>query len=409
MAEIIRMPLLSDTMQTGTILRWHKKEGDTVKRGELLAEIESDKAAMEFESPASGILLKIIVPEGETAPVQSPIAIIGSKEEADKIDEILQEVTAQAEKKPPEEKVKESPKEEELPTTAELPGEERVKASPLAKKLAREHGIDLRLVKGTGPQGRIVKRDIEAYLKAKKEVPAVAVAEEEYEDVPVTSMRMTIARRLQESFQQAPHYYLTVDVNADRLVEFHQLLKSIYPDEKISINDVLMKLVAEALKLHPEVNARWQNSTIRRFKVVHLGFAVAIEEGLVVPVIKYADRKTIIQISREAKELIEKARNRKLTPEEMQGSTFTISNLGMFGIESFTAVINPPEAAILAVGKVRKVPVVDEQTGQLRAGLRLKLTMSCDHRVIDGAMGARFLQTLSGFIEEPALVLAGKP
>ncbi len=284
-----------------------------------------------------------------------------------------------------------------------------MKASPLAKKLAREHGIDLRLVKGTGPQGRIVKRDIEAYLKAKKEVPAVAVAEEEYEDVPVTSMRMTIARRLQESFQQAPHYYLTVDVNADRLVEFHQLLKSIYPDEKISINDVLMKLVAEALKLHPEVNARWQNSTIRRFKVVHLGFAVAIEEGLVVPVIKYADRKTIIQISREAKELIEKARNRKLTPEEMQGSTFTISNLGMFGIESFTAVINPPEAAILAVGKVRKVPVVDEQTGQLRAGLRLKLTMSCDHRVIDGAMGARFLQTLSGFIEEPALVLAGKP
>ncbi len=430
------MPRLSDTMEVGTVVRWLKKEGETVKRGEELVEIETDKAVMTFESPYSGTLLKILVAEGQTTELNAPIAVIGDPDESIDLDALLREerrsqasgeASTQSAPTPADRSegvsalsssvVGESlsPRADggtaaasaiagEVAESPEIEGR-RVKASPLARRLAREHGLSLAEIQGSGPHGRIIKRDIERVLAQRGAVPAVEVGvQEAWTDVPVTSLRATIARRLQASVQAAPHFYLTIDVHVDRLLAFQERVRALYPDEKISLNDILMKLIAEAVARHPEVNAQWMDRAIRRFHHVHLGFAVAIEEGLVVPVIRFANRLSLRQIARVAHDLIERARARTLKPEEMQGSTFTVSNLGMFGIDSFTAVINPPESAILAIGRVRQEVELQED-GSVRPVQKMRITMSCDHRVIDGAMGARFLQTLQRFLEEPALVL----
>ncbi len=422
------MPRLSDTMEVGTVVRWLKKEGEAVKRGEELVEIETDKAVMTFESPYSGTLLKILVPEGQTTELNAPIAVIGDPDESIDLDALLQGVqkpTASASDQPSASApsaVADTPSPREdggTPVGSVVMGAEavasdsgsvktedqRIKASPLARRLAREHGLSLAEIQGSGPHGRIIKRDIERVLQQRVGITTVEVGgQEAWTDIPVTSLRATIARRLQASVQAAPHFYLTIDVHADRLLAFHEKVRELYPDDKISLNDILMKLIAEAVARHPEVNAQWMDRAIRRFHHVHLGFAVAIEEGLVVPVIRFANLLNLRQLARVAHDLIERARQRTLKPEEMQGSTFTVSNLGMFGIDSFTAVINPPESAILAIGRVRQ-EVEFQEDGSVRPVRKMRITMSCDHRVIDGAMGARFLQTLQRFLEEPALVL----
>ncbi|NPA34447.1 MAG: pyruvate dehydrogenase complex dihydrolipoamide acetyltransferase [Chlorobi bacterium] len=412
MAELLKMPRLSDTMEVGTIVTWHKKVGDKVNVGDLLVEIETDKATMEFESPYEGVLLHIFVKEGESAPVDAPLAIIG--QEGEDISDLIKQV-----QQPTKEKT--TPTHETPPKTATTnqttiteqkteepspPQEGRIKASPLAKRLAKEFGIDLSKIKGSGPEGRIIKRDVLEYVEKAKETttPTPPIAfEEAYEDKPVSSMRLTIAKRLSESKFTAPHYYLTVNVYTDALLKLKQDIKEIF-SEKVSVTDILVKLSAIALTKHPEINASWLGDKIRYYKHVHIGVAVAVEDGLVVPVIRFANHKSLTQISRELKELIQKAREKKLKPEELQGSTFTISNLGMFGIDQFTAIINPPEAAILAVGRTRREVEPDED-GSLKIVNKMAMTMSCDHRVIDGATGARFLQTLKALLENPSLAL----
>lgn len=412
MAHIVKMPRLTDTMEEGVITAWHKKEGEKVKKGEILAEIETDKATIEFESPASGTILKILVKEGEAIPVGQPIAVVGEPHEQVNPDTLLTDKRKQEEPPQPQETaVYTQPQTTPTPTptvpTAELPAgdgrEHRLRASPLARRLARELGIPLEQIQGTGPQGRIIKRDIERVVEEARTRPALTPqAKEEWQDVPLTQMRKTIARRLVESKQQAPHYYLTVEVNAERLVETKERLQQ-HTDVKITINDLIIMATARALLHHPSLNASWLGDRIRYYKHVHIGMAVAVEDGLVVPVIRFANLKTLSQIAKEARELAEKARKRQLTPDDMKGNTFTISNLGMFGIHSFTAIINPPDVAILAVGAVREVPVAED--GQVRVGKRMFMTLSCDHRVVDGATGARFLQTLKSYLEEPELML----
>lgn len=411
MARIVKMPRLTDTMEEGVITVWHKKEGDKIKKGELLAEIETDKATIEFESPAYGTILKILAKEGEAVPVGKPIAVVGEPGEQVDLDAIL---TSNKQEEPPQPQEPAVPAQTEaVPappstlSTAQQPdgGDQKrhLRASPLARRLARQLGIPLEQIQGTGPQGRIIKRDIErAVEEARTSHPLIPQAKEEWKDVPLTQMRKTIARRLVDSKQQAPHYYLTVEVNAERLVETKERLQR-HADVKITINDLIIMAVARALPHHPALNASWLDDRIRYYKHVHIGVAVAVEDGLVVPVIRFAHLKTLTQIAQEARELAEKARNRQLTPQEMKGNTFTVSNLGMFGIHSFTAIINPPDVAILAVGAVREVAVVEN--GQVRAGKRILMTLSCDHRVVDGATGARFLQRLKNYLEEPELML----
>jgi pyruvate dehydrogenase E2 component (dihydrolipoamide acetyltransferase) len=412
MAEVIEMPRLSDTMTEGVIVKWHKKVGDPVKAGDLLAEIETDKATMEFEAPVGGVLLYIGAPENQPIPVGVPIAIIGKPDED--ISALLPKGDSSSTSARPRDAEPAlaasgsvpSPMPTPTPVEAASPSETRLKASPLARKMAKEAGIDLRQLQGTGEGGRIVRRDVEAYLartaETKAPSPPTPPSTVPYREVPLSQMRKTIARRLTASMQEAPHFYLTRSICMEAAATWREKLNALSPI-KISFNDLIIKAVALALRKHPYLNAAWMGDHIRLYQEIHIGFAVAVEEGLIVPVIRHADRKGLSEIATETATLAQKARERKLSPEEYTGSTFSISNLGMFGIEEFTAVINPPEAAILAVGAIQPTPVV--KGDKIEIERRMRVTLSCDHRVVDGATGAAFLATLAELLEEPARLL----
>jgi pyruvate dehydrogenase E2 component (dihydrolipoamide acetyltransferase) len=417
--NVVRMPLLSDTMKEGKIVAWHKKVGDQVKADDVIAEVETDKATMEVTPYVEGTLLYIGPKEGESAKVNDIIAIIGKK--GTDIQPILeaerQQATAGEKQATPAPAAQSaspvaraatpSPVSAVTQATSVTPGG-RIKASPLARRLAAEKGIDLSLIKGSGDDGRIIKRDIDQYLaspaaRAAAAAPAfVPAGEESYQDTPVSQMRRVIAQRLSESKFTAPHFYLTIAVDMRRMVDARKALNEI-AEVKVSFNDILIKAVAMALRKHPEVNSSWMGDFIRTYRHIHIGSAVAIDDGLIVPVIRFADQKSIAQIAAETKVLYEKARNRKLQPQDFTGNTFTISNLGMLGIEEFTAIINPPDSCILAVGAIQDTPIVEN--GQVVIAPVMKLTMSCDHRVVDGAVGARFLQTLKQMLENPLAML----
>lgn len=414
MAEVVTMPRLSDTMEEGTVAKWHKNIGDKVEEGDLLAEIETDKATMEFEAFQEGVLLHIGVAEGDTAPVDSILAILG--EDGEDISLLLneggQEEKASEDKEEPATKGDEPSKSEpapaaEAPAAPDNDADGRVKASPLARKLAEDKGIDISTILGSGEGGRIVKRDIDNYqapAAQKTSAPTVAAAPAgaSYDQVPVSQMRKTIARRLSDSKNTAPHFYLTLDIDMDEAIEARKKINAV-ADTKISFNDFVIKAAAVALKQHPTINSSWMGDHIRVNHDVNIGMAVAVEEGLLVPVIRHADQKGLATINKEAKEFAGKARDKKLQPHEWEGNTFTISNLGMFGIEEFTAIINSPDACILAVGGIKQVPVVKD--GAVVPGNVMKVTLSCDHRVVDGASGAAFLQTLKGILESPLNML----
>ena len=406
-ANVVKMPKLSDTMTDGVVAKWHKKVGDKVSAGELLAEIETDKATMEFESFEDGTLLHIGVEEGGSAPVESILAIIGKKG-AD-IDTLIKaheqkNSTSVSETKEEPKAVVQETKTVSAPVTTKRSSSTsssgRLKISPLARKLAEEKGINLNSIQGTGDEGRIIKRDIENYQGGGNQPSFVGV--EKYTEEPVSQMRKTIARRLGESKFSAPHFYLTISIDMDNAIAARKSIKDVL-DVKVSYNDMVIKAAAAALKQHPKVNSSWLTDKIRYNEHVNIGVAVAVDEGLLVPVVRFADGKTLSQISGEVKEYATKAKNKQLQPQDWEGSTFTISNLGMFGIEEFTAIINPPDACIMAIGGINQVPVVKE--GQVVPGNVMKVTLSCDHRVVDGALGAAFLQTFKQFMENPVLLL----
>lgn len=417
MAEIIRMPKLSDTMTEGVVAEWHKKIGDTVKSGELLADIETDKATMEFESFQEGTLLYIGVEKGKAAPVDSILAIVGKKgEDVTALIEADKKKAPAAEKK---EEAKPQPKVEEQPKVAastapqvvekkvEVPvatapvttANGRLKISPLAKKLAKERHINLGFLKGSGDGGRVIKRDVENYTGG---AATQFVGVEKYTEEPVSQMRKTIARRLAESKFSAPHFYLTLEIEMDEMIKAREAINAVAPI-KISFNDIIVKAVAQSLRNNPKVNSSWRGDTIRYNQHIHIGVAVAVEEGLLVPVIRFADGKTLSQIGAETKAFAQKAKEKKLQPQDWEGNTFTISNLGMFGIEEFTAIINPPDACIMAIGGIKETALVKE--GRLVPGNVMKVTLSCDHRVVDGATGAAFLQTFKQLMENPVILL----
>jgi pyruvate dehydrogenase E2 component (dihydrolipoamide acetyltransferase) len=419
MAEVVYMPKLSDTMTEGVVAAWTKNVGDAVKSGEVLAEIETDKATMEFESFYDGVLLHIGVETGKTAPVNSVLAIIG--EAGEDISGILANAGAPAatpEAAPaaaaPVAAPVSTPAPSPAPVAAPAPApvavannSDRVFASPLAKKLAAERGIDIHAVGGTGENGRIVKRDVDHYVPytPAANAPAYSAAPMgtvSYTDEPVSQMRKTIARRLAESKFTAPHFYLTLDIDMDAAMAIRKGLNSL-DGVKVSFNDMVIKAVAMALRKHPAVNSAWMGDFIRRNDHVNIGVAVAVEDGLLVPVVRFADGKGLTQISAEVREFAQKAKDKKLQPSDWEGNTFTISNLGMFGIESFTAIVNPPDACILAIGGIKAVPVV--KNGQVVPGNVMKVTLSCDHRAVDGASGAAFLQTFKTYMEQPAAML----
>jgi pyruvate dehydrogenase E2 component (dihydrolipoamide acetyltransferase) len=415
MAEIVRMPKLSDTMTEGTVAAWHKKVGDKVKSGELLAEIETDKATMEFESYVDGILLYIGVEKGKTVAVDALLAVFG-KEGEDVSAIVAAEGAAPAAKEEapvpaapaPSAPVVEAPKPVapaatapvSAPASAPKPvNDGRMRVSPLAKKLAEDKGLPLQYIPGSGDGGRIVRRDIDAFMAGAAVQSANAV--ESYTEENVSQMRKTIARRLAESKFTAPHFYLTMEIDMGRAVEARAAMNAA-TGSKVSFNDMVIKATSLALKQHPKVNSSWRGDTIRHNHHVHMGVAVAVDEGLLVPVVRFSDTKTLAQINQEVKVFVDKAKNKKLQPSDWEGNTFTISNLGMFGIEEFTAIVNPPDACILAVGAIREVPVV--KNGAVVPGHTMKLTLSCDHRVVDGASGSAFLQTLKAMLEEPVLM-----
>jgi len=417
MAEVIYMPKLSDTMTEGVVAEWHKKVGDKVSNGELLAEIETDKATMEFESFYDGVLLHIGVEKTKAAPVNAILAIVGEAGEdissllagapAPAVEEVKTEAPAPVVATPtasaPTPVVEKS-----IPTPAPVAPADgsRILASPLAKKLAEEKGIDINMVSGTGDAGRVVKRDIDHYTPyvpgAAKTIAAQVSGVESYVDEPVSQMRKVIARRLAESKFTAPHFYLTIDVDMDNAIASRKVLNA-QDGVKVSFNDMVIKAVAMSLRKHPAINSSWLGDVIRRNHHVHIGVAVAVDEGLLVPVVRFADSKGFTQIGNEVREFAQKAKDKKLQPSDWEGNTFTISNLGMFGIDSFTAIVNPPDSCILAVGGISQVPVV--KNGQVVPGNVMKLTLSCDHRVVDGASGAAFLQTLKGYLENPITML----
>lgn len=409
--EIITMPRLSDTMTEGTVATWLKKEGDKVEEGDILAEIETDKATMEFESFYSGTLLKIGIGEGESASVDALLAIIGPKgTDVSGIGENFKKGSSSA--KATEEKKESSNEEvsksqetkketvsENKTETTQASNEGRIFVSPLAKKLAEEKGINLRQVRGSGENGRIVKSDIENYQPAAGGGQAYTpVGTESFEEVKNSQMRKTIAKRLGESKFSAPEYYLTIELDMDYAIAAREAINA-DPDVKISFNDMIIKACAMALRKHPQVNSQWTPEVTRIAKHIHIGVAVAVDEGLLVPVLKFADQMTFSQIGGQVKELAGKARNKKITPQEMEGSTFTVSNLGMFGITEFTSIINQPNSAILSVGAIVQKPVV--KNGQIAVGNTMMVTLACDHRTVDGATGAKFLQTLRQYIENP--------
>lgn len=418
MAEIVYMPKLSDTMTEGVVAEWTKNVGDEVSSGEVLAEIETDKATMEFESFYDGILLHIGVEKGATAPVNAVLAIIGDKGED------VTKILAEAEKNAPSE-VKEEPApapkvEAPKPTPAPVvstpapvkstpvvsvsDSNGRVFASPLAKSMANERGIDLANVIGTGDGGRIVKRDIDHYKPyvggnaAKRGFVGV----ESFKDEPVSQMRKTIAKRLSESKFTAPHFYLTLDIDMDNAIAIRKQINTL-ESGKVSFNDMVIKACGLALREHPTVNSAWLGDVIRRNEHVHIGVAVAVDEGLLVPVVRFADGKELTEIGSEVRTFAKKAKDKKLQPSDWEGNTFTISNLGMFGIEEFTAIVNPPDSCIMAVGGIKQVPVVKD--GEIVPGNVMKVTLSCDHRVVDGVSGSEFLNTFKKYMENPVALL----
>ena len=411
MAEVINMPRLSDTMEEGTLAKWFKKVGDSVKEGEILAEIETDKATMEFESFHDGVLLHIGIDEGSTAPVDSIIAVIGSKGED--ISSIIKgSNTTKEEPKPevkeePKPEVKEEPKPEKEEVKSAVVSNEsadRILISPLARKLADEKGIDIKSVKGSGDNGRIIKRDIDSYKSSDYSQfiqPRPSVTESSNESKNST-MRKAIAKRLSDSKFSAPHYYLNIECEMDNMISFrNQFINT--QNIKISFNDIIAKAVSLSLARHPKVNSRWYDEKIVFYDHVHLGVAVAVDDGLIVPVVKYANSKDLPEINKEIKDFAVRAKNKKLTPAEIEGSTFTISNLGMFGIESFTSIINQPNSAILSIGAIIEKPIV--KNGDIVIGNTMKLTLACDHRTVDGATGSLFLKTLKEYIENPVSIL----
>jgi len=423
--NVIAMPRLSDTMEEGTVASWLKNVGDNVEEGDILAEIETDKATMEFESFYEGVLLYVGIAEGESAKVDSLLSIIGPKgtdvssivaahKEGDltsnnsKIDSKTATVEAI-------ETIENTP---ETSSTANTGG--RIFASPLAKKIAKDKGINLSEVKGTGENGRIVKRDVENYTPSStpSEIPTTVskpeqssaplaaytpVGEESFEDITNSQMRKVIAKRLGESKFTAPHYYLTIELDMDNAIASRKTINSL-PETKVSFNDMVVKACAMALKKHPKVNTSWNGDTTRYSNHIHVGVAVAVDDGLLVPVLKFTDQMSLTQIGGNVRDLAGKARNKKIAPNEMEGSTFTISNLGMFGIQEFTSIINQPNSAILSVGAIEQKPVVKE--GQIVVGNTMKVTLACDHRTVDGATGAQFLQTVRAYIENPVTMLA---
>ena len=423
------MPKMSDTMEEGVIAGWLKKVGDEVKSGDILAEVETDKATMELESYDDGFLLHVGVKDGESVPVDGVIAIIGEKGE--NIDDILKEVSNEQNnneavdaKEEKEEIVDEDDpveenlelKEEEVKNTEDKIEDinidfsnesERIKASPLAKKLASEKGVDISMVKGSGDGGRIIKEDIENFKHSEnipiKEVKLPEIySKESYEEIPVSQMRKTISKRLAESKFSAPHFYLTMEIDMDNCIEGRNKINET-SDVKISFNDIIIKAAAVSLRKHPMVNASFLTDKIRVNNHIHIGVAVAVDEGLLVPVIRFADNKSLSHISTEVRNLAGKAKNKELQPSDWEGNTFTISNLGMFGIDEFTAIINPNDACILAVGGIKNTPVV--KNGEIVPGNVMKVTLSCDHRIVDGAIGSAFLKTLKELIEDPIKIL----
>ena len=408
MAEIVRMPRLSDTMTEGTVAQWHKKVGDPIAEGDLLAEIETDKATMEFESFQEGVLLHIGVEEGATASVDSILAILGEKGED--VKSLLEAdakpaQVAEVEKPVAVEKVS-VPAPVEIPVAAPVAApvqtsntSGRTVASPLAKRLAQEKGLDISTIAGSGDGGRIIKRDVDTY-----QAPSVfaSVNQESFTEEPVSQMRKVIARRLAESKFSAPHFYLSISVDMDNAIAARKAINAL-PDTKVSFNDLVVKACAMALREHPTVNSSWREDVIRRNQHVNIGIAVAVDDGLLVPVVRFTDTKSLTGISGEVKEYAQKAKDKKLQPADWEGSTFTISNLGMFGIDEFTAIINTPDACILAVGGIQQIPVVKD--GLVVPGNVMKLNLSCDHRVVDGASGAAFLNTLKTYLQNPVTML----
>lgn len=412
--EVVRMPKLSDTMTEGVVEKWHKKVGDKVKSGELLADIATDKATMEFESFQDGVLIHIGVPEKSSVAVDAIIAILGKGGED--VNAILKSLNAapktQAPKATEDSKptiVAENKNSTPQPVTNQTANNDgRTKASPLAKALAKEKGIDISKVNGTGDNGRITKKDIESFVPSSNPIKSgnsssLSLGVESYTDEPVSQMRKTIARRLLESKNGAPHFYLTIEVDMDNAIASRNAINNL-PDIKVSFNDLVIKACAAGLRKHPRVNSSWMVDKIRINHHVHIGVAVAVEDGLLVPVVRFADQLSLSQISTQVKDLGKRAKDKKLQPADWEGNTFTISNLGMFGIDEFTSIINSPESCILSVGAIKQVPVV--KNNQVVPGNVMKVTLACDHRSVDGATGAAFLQTLKLFLENPVTILA---
>jgi pyruvate dehydrogenase E2 component (dihydrolipoamide acetyltransferase) len=417
-AEIVLMPKMSDTMSEGVIATWNKKVGDSVKSGELLAEVETDKATMEYESYNTGTLLYIGAEPGKAVPVNGVLAIIGEKDADWKTLLSAHQAKGSGEAAPAAGKPAEA-----APTSstsapavsAAHSSNGRIKASPLAKKLAKDKGVDISQVQGSGEHGRVTRRDIENYKPSAApakgapakdgQAPVVlpqVVGQESFEDIQVSQMRKTIARRLTEAKVTAPHIYLTMEINMDKAIEARKSINDISP-VKISFNDMVIKAVAASLRQNPDVNVSWLGDTMRKNHHIHIGVAVAVKDGLLVPVIRFADNKSLSHIAVEVKDLAQKAQNKKLQPAEMEGGTFAVSNLGMFGIDEFCAIVNPPNACILAVGGIKETAVV--KNGQLVVGNVMKVTLSCDHRAVDGAVGATFLKTFKGLMEDPVRIL----
>ncbi len=422
MAEIVKMPKLSDTMTEGVVAEWHKSIGEQIESGDLLAEIETDKATMEFESFQDGVLLYIGVEKGQTAPVDSILAILGQKGEdvSELLKEAEKEEISSEEEDKPEVNIAPASKpvaEKVVSVSTQVPAQNVVqstnssypkasevitgdiKVSPLAKKLAEERGLNLKFIKGSGTDGRIVKRDIDNYQISGSSFSGV----ESFTDFPVTQMRKVIAQRLAESKFTAPHFYLSMSIDMDNAIEARLSINNAIKPQKVSFNDMVVKAVAASLKDNPQVNASWLGDVIRQNDHVHVGVAVAVDEGLLVPVVRFADGKTLTQIGEEVKSLAQKAKDKKLQPEEWEGNTFTISNLGMFGIDEFTAIVNPPDSCILAIGGIKNIPVV--KSGVVVPGNVMKVTLSCDHRVVDGAVGSAFLNSFKNYMENPVLLL----
>lgn len=407
MAVAIKMPKMSDTMTEGVVRKWNYKVGDTIKSGDVLAEVETDKATMDLENYEKGTILHFAIAEGDAAPVDGVIAIVGKPGED--FSALLQEGASSS--KPAEEKTPE--KSEPTPAAAAPVAapdvhsngtDDRIKASPLAKKLASEKGIDIRMVNGSGENGRIIKQDIENFKGGAQTASTVTAfpGTESFEEVNVSQMRKTIASRLAESKFTSPHFYLTMEINMDKALEARASINQ-SGEHKISVNDMIVKASAMALKQHPWVNASWLGTKIRFNHHIHIGVAMAVEDGLLVPVVRFADQKSLSSISSEVKVFNGKAKDKKLQPNDWAGNTFTISNLGMFGIEEFTAIINPPDSCILAVGSVKET--VGVVNGEIKKVNIMKVTLSCDHRVVDGVVGSKFLNTLKSMLEEPVKML----